>query len=297
MNTTHKIKVHIPEPCFEDWNEMTPKTGGRHCAACDKVVVDFTKFSDAELIQYFQKPNETTCGRFRSENVTTAKWTPNIPIKRWFQAGISFVLALFAFKASAQNQAVEVIALSGPGSEPKFDMGATDTTFTFTLVGGALAEDSGIQYIVVKRDIDVFEFERNEYGKFNVQIPRVWHDSIFVFSFFNKGKEFVGSYEIPMKDAWKYADSRVMFKTMPQVNIVRPLPATTTKGIIMGGAFSPMTSYYGVLPSVQAAGIPIQSELKQGGGKIPVHIPGKVSNGSQDLPGYPTVPASDLPKY
>lgn len=32
---------YVPAPCSADWNAMTPAEQGRHCAQCDKVVVDF----------------------------------------------------------------------------------------------------------------------------------------------------------------------------------------------------------------------------------------------------------------
>ena len=39
---------HIPEPCHEDWADMTPAERGRHCAVCDKTVVDLTACSPRE---------------------------------------------------------------------------------------------------------------------------------------------------------------------------------------------------------------------------------------------------------
>lgn len=57
------MKIRIPEPCHEDWNKMTPKEQGRHCASCDKTVVDFTGMSDKQMVALIQK-GESTCGRF-----------------------------------------------------------------------------------------------------------------------------------------------------------------------------------------------------------------------------------------
>lgn len=57
------MRITIPEPCHEKWLEMSPKEKGRHCAKCDKVVVDFTQKSDLEIKQYFYD-NSNFCGRF-----------------------------------------------------------------------------------------------------------------------------------------------------------------------------------------------------------------------------------------
>ena len=40
--------MHIASPCHENWNTMTPRDAGRHCLACDQVVVDLTGLKTAE---------------------------------------------------------------------------------------------------------------------------------------------------------------------------------------------------------------------------------------------------------
>ena len=48
MNTPH---LHIPTPCHESWEGMTPLPPGQHgkyCAACDHAVVDVTSMPVAE---------------------------------------------------------------------------------------------------------------------------------------------------------------------------------------------------------------------------------------------------------
>ena len=61
----NKIQLVIPEPCHENWKEMTPVDKGRYCLACQKSVIDFTKMSDREIAQFFKKPSTgSVCGRF-----------------------------------------------------------------------------------------------------------------------------------------------------------------------------------------------------------------------------------------
>lgn len=57
-----KYRIEIPEPCHEDWNLMTPQDKGRHCAVCDKVVVDFSKASKKDIIAIIKKEGKI-CGR------------------------------------------------------------------------------------------------------------------------------------------------------------------------------------------------------------------------------------------
>ena len=59
------VSLTIPQPCHENWAAMNPATAGRHCAACQKTVVDFTRQSDAEILAYLaQAVGGRTCGRF-----------------------------------------------------------------------------------------------------------------------------------------------------------------------------------------------------------------------------------------
>jgi len=60
------MKISIPKPCNENWNDMSPVQQGAFCKACSKVVVDFSNMSDEEVLNYFErKQEEKTCGRFR----------------------------------------------------------------------------------------------------------------------------------------------------------------------------------------------------------------------------------------
>ena len=34
--------LHIPNPCHESWDGMTPTADGRHCASCNHAVIDLT---------------------------------------------------------------------------------------------------------------------------------------------------------------------------------------------------------------------------------------------------------------
>jgi hypothetical protein len=59
-----KITISVPKPCHENWEVMTPKAQGRHCAQCDHVVADLTNATDAQLLALFTSDAKPKCARF-----------------------------------------------------------------------------------------------------------------------------------------------------------------------------------------------------------------------------------------
>ncbi len=84
----------IPKPCHEDWNKMTPQDQGRHCAICDKVVVDFTTKTNHEIFLYLKEnEGQRVCGTVKNEANTDF----NLPEPRWIRTAPSwqhFLLAI-----------------------------------------------------------------------------------------------------------------------------------------------------------------------------------------------------------
>lgn len=63
-------RIYIPEPCHEDWNNMTPKEKGRFCDSCSKVVVDFTKMSTQDIQDYMKsQQGNRVCGHFKKSQL------------------------------------------------------------------------------------------------------------------------------------------------------------------------------------------------------------------------------------
>lgn len=63
------MKLTIPKPCHENWNEMTPTEKGRFCQVCDKEVIDFSSMNNAELVKFFKTSSGSGCGNFRQDQV------------------------------------------------------------------------------------------------------------------------------------------------------------------------------------------------------------------------------------
>lgn len=82
---------------------MQPVTGGRHCSQCEKVVVDFTRMTDAQLLDYFNK-NTSSCGQFTSEQLNRTIVPIEVPkSSHWARIAASLLLS-FGLSSSANSQ-------------------------------------------------------------------------------------------------------------------------------------------------------------------------------------------------
>ncbi|MEZ5046620.1 MAG: hypothetical protein R2831_06475 [Chitinophagaceae bacterium] len=63
------MKIEIPNPCNEDFNEMPYNNQSYYCSKCQHQVADFTAMNDTEIIAYIRKNPFTTCGRFRADQL------------------------------------------------------------------------------------------------------------------------------------------------------------------------------------------------------------------------------------
>lgn len=62
------MKIDINAPCHENWDGMGPNPKGKHCSKCEKTVYDFSKYADAEIVDFFKdRPN--VCGRFNASQL------------------------------------------------------------------------------------------------------------------------------------------------------------------------------------------------------------------------------------
>lgn len=87
------MRLAIPTPCTQDWDTMTPAGQGRHCAACQKVVVDFSRMTDGELVSWMQaRAGQAICGRLETGQLGR-ELVPALPLVRkqpwWSWARVS----------------------------------------------------------------------------------------------------------------------------------------------------------------------------------------------------------------
>jgi len=95
---TNDLQIHIPTPCHENWDAMTPEAKGRFCGSCAKVVVDFSVMTDNEVLNYLKKNSGSTCGHFTSDQldrpIIETQLQPNKTWRYWLASIVSLLVML-----------------------------------------------------------------------------------------------------------------------------------------------------------------------------------------------------------
>lgn len=98
-----KLQLTIPEPCHEDWNKMTPVQKGRFCSSCEKNVFDFTRATDLQIIETYNK-NNSICGRFLPSQLDRELFYPKKKKSVWLATVFFGVITFWNTKMSAQEK-------------------------------------------------------------------------------------------------------------------------------------------------------------------------------------------------
>ncbi len=82
--TRFQAQLQLPAPCAQPWAAVPAVPGGRHCAACQHTVVDWTRHTDAELLGALQQAaGGRLCGRVRPDQLGRALRPAAPPAARW----------------------------------------------------------------------------------------------------------------------------------------------------------------------------------------------------------------------
>jgi len=99
--------LHIAQPCAESWDAMTPTGPGRHCAACQKTVVDFSQQTDAEILAYLARAGRgEVCGRMGTDQLNRPLRPATSSAPRRWPAWLAVVLAAGSLRAGRAEAAL-----------------------------------------------------------------------------------------------------------------------------------------------------------------------------------------------
>ncbi len=93
------IKINIENPCHENWDNMLQEEKGKFCNACQKTVVDFSKMTNEQIINFLNHTNERVCGRIakHQHNTPISNYVPNkTPFFNKYVAGFLMALGFYS---------------------------------------------------------------------------------------------------------------------------------------------------------------------------------------------------------
>ncbi len=91
-----QLQLSIPAPCGESWEDMTPEAQGRHCQKCDRNILDFTHYSDRQLLDLVQKKNGQLCGRFTANQLNRPLIAPKMIDRTYDLRAVALGLGMLA---------------------------------------------------------------------------------------------------------------------------------------------------------------------------------------------------------
>src|SRR5262245_11001367 len=105
MSQSISLTVQLNDPCQENWHDMEATQQGRFCNKCEKPVVDFTGFTDQQVLHYFMANPHPVCGRLHQSqrDHTFAEIAPKTNRRLAPVAATLLTLTAIATEATAHN--------------------------------------------------------------------------------------------------------------------------------------------------------------------------------------------------
>jgi hypothetical protein len=229
------INLSIPSPCNEKWTNFTPTGNGGYCANCKKEVIDFTKWSDVRIKDYFANGG-SSCGRFRADQLKTYSIAP--PARNSYKflqiPLLGATLLLNAKLAEAAEKTIQGIEIQSPNRMPKVNEAAKgDTLKRKTILGLIKSEEdqSPIPGVNVVRKGSNASTVSDADGKFTIEIQNPKKSDTLVFSFIG--------YKSVTKNIFEIDDSPIILELDSVV-----LGETVLMGGISARRFTPRTIWW-----------------------------------------------------
>lgn len=184
--SSHKMIVNIPNPCTENWDLMTKTEQGKHCASCNKVVIDFSGMSDEQIVKILlEQKGKKVCGNFYNTQLkkpmlyvkqrSFPKWPA---IAAMLVAGI-FQLSVGTLNAQRQNEqkvySRELAIEKNPQKKSQIKTEpASDSLITYTI--SVFDEKTKEKLVGISVDIDsvgTFTTDGNGQVKLSLELNKV----------------------------------------------------------------------------------------------------------------------------
>lgn len=116
------FSLTISKPCSEKFSEFEATDVGGFCNSCQKEVIDFTKMSDNQILEYFKNGQKNTCGRLLESQLKA--YSAIVPSKKKWSlsllgAGFISLVSLFSANNSYAQQSGQPSTIQKSQKEDK----------------------------------------------------------------------------------------------------------------------------------------------------------------------------------
>ena len=178
-----KYNIQLPEPCSEDWNQMTPMEQGRFCAVCEKQIFDFSTYTKEELIKEVQRKGKL-CGRVPTQFIHTIEVEKTKPLGLKLNGLVAAAINLLVLTTATAVQGQEKVKVEQQVKESE-NIPETEqqhTKQTFGVIRGKVMdeEEQPLAGVDIRgRDYDLRTLT-NLNGEFELKIPEGYPTKIKV---------------------------------------------------------------------------------------------------------------------
>ncbi len=135
--------ISIPQPCGQSWQQMETTENGRHCAHCAKIVVDFSKMTNDEILAYLAGTSNV-CGRFNEFQLPNVNYQLGLENQRKKLGWKKWVAAVSLLVTGLVNRAM---AQTAPASPVNTQQNASDNSRQEFMLGKVAVLDTNILHI------------------------------------------------------------------------------------------------------------------------------------------------------
>lgn len=203
-------RIQLPEPCSEDWNQMTPLAKGRFCALCEKTVYDFSNYTKQELIQHLQREGKV-CGRIPTKYLDIAlsesKANRGIGMQGIVVAAINLLLLTTTAAVQGQEKVKVEQRVKESENRPEIEQ---QTKHTFRVICGKVVDEEGFELPGVSVIIKGTQLGvgTDLYGNFELKVPKEYKEVDLIFQTIGMEDYLVtiADFESPLRITMKTAD-------------------------------------------------------------------------------------------
>ncbi|WP_426328318.1 carboxypeptidase-like regulatory domain-containing protein [Pedobacter sp. R-06] len=213
-------EVTIAEPCLQNWDEMEKGEGFNFCKACSKNVIDFSGYTNAEIINVLANAGSSICGRLSQTQLNQLNYhLAIVPTnnRNWMKylGVLAIGMSIFMMDARAENLKTPIEITRDINNKTDDKKPVVPKKIYGYVIGADNKPAAGIRLVIVNTDFFALTDKNGRYeitlgDKFDVSKNQLVVDSIQYAAFltldFSKEKQ--------NKLKLKKAESMIMGKIM-----------------------------------------------------------------------------------